>query len=152
MITGVDYVIYSTNSIFDIIDSFCCCLKERWSSFVVEEFDVEAEKRLELFFAKDKKMNRFHDKNGYALDTNGEGCFMLMGEAKDVLSIAITVKEQVHYKGFGATEAYDSKLIGSNIWEYTLVLPDIIEENSFCKYIMDSLVKSIEDSAKENVE
>jgi len=143
MITGVDYVIYTTISIFDIIDTFKYRIRERWTTFIVEEFDVEKDKRLELFFARDKAMNRFHDENGYTLDANGEGCFMILCEMRKNMNLDIFVKEQVHGLNGSPTMAYDSMLIGNNLWEYSIVLPDVVEDSAFCMFIMDSLISSI---------
>ncbi|MDR2967720.1 MAG: hypothetical protein LBU74_07210 [Methanobacteriaceae archaeon] len=89
-------------------------------------------------------MNCYHDENGFKLDANGEGCFLILGRLMDAMNLDIIVKKQVHGQNSSTTEVYDSKLIGNNLWEYTLVLPDVIEENPFCEFIIDSLISSIE--------
>lgn len=146
MITGVDYVIYSTNSIFHVIDYFYNQIKVRWEHFIVQEFDNEADKCLELFFAKDEEMNRHHKEHGFSLNCNGEGCFMLFGKKIAVTDLNIFVKQQIHGQNSIPTEPYDSKILAEDLWEITLVLPGTIEDSPFSKFIMDSLLKVLRDS------
>ena len=146
MITGVDFVIYSTTSVFQIVDDFYKCLKTRWEHFIVEKLDFRDNECLELFFAKNEEMNFHHEENGFSLDDNSEGCFMLFGKKMDVTNLDIIVKEQTHYRSTMITDAYDSKIIAKDIWMFTLVLPDTIEDNKFCNFIMDSLLNLLMNS------
>lgn len=146
MITGVDYVIYSTTSIFHVIGCFYNQIKVRWEQFIVQEFGYEADTYLELFFAKDEAMNHHHEEHGFSLDCNGEGCFMIFGKKLEVTDLDIFVNEQIHYPNEISTESYDSKILAENLWEFTLVLPETIENSPFSKFIMDSLLNVLRDS------
>lgn len=146
MITGVDYVIYSTTSIFHVIGNFYNQIKVRWEHFIVQEFAYEADKYLELFFAKDEAMNHHHEEHGFSLNCNGEGCFMLFVKKIAVTDLNIFVKEQIRGQNNIPTESYDSKILAENLWEFTLVLPATIEDSPFSKFIMDSLLKVLRDS------
>lgn len=146
MITGVDYVIYSTTSIFHVIDYFYNQIKVRWEQFIIQEFGYEADKYLELFFAKDEAMNHHHEEHGFSLDCNNEGCFMIFGKKIAVTELDIFVKEQIQGQNDIPTESYDSKILAKNLWEFTLVLPETIEDSSFSKFIMDSLLNVLRDS------
>lgn len=143
MITDVDYVIYSTVSIFQVIDIFYDQLKRRWAQFIVEEFGHEKDQYLELFFAKDEAMNHRHEEHGFHLDCNGEGCFMVFGKKIAAANLDIFVREQIHSQNDIPTVSYNSKILAENLWEFTLVLPDTIEDNPFSRFIMDSLLNSI---------
>ena len=102
-LTGVDYVIYSTppTSVSDIKNSFHQYLKTRWERFIVDDElfffeNHENDECFELFYAKCEKMDRLHKKKGYNLDSNGEGCFMLMGRKFEKRYLEIFIPEQVH--------------------------------------------------------
>lgn len=146
MITGVDYVVYSTISIFQIVGNFYNQLKVRWDQFIVQEFEYEEDRYLELFFAKDETMNCHHEEHGFSLDCNGEGCFMIFGSRLAVADLDVFVKEQIHGQNNIRTESYDSKILAENLWEITLVLPDTIGDNPFSKFIMDSFLNAIRNS------
>ena len=146
MITGVDYVLYSTTSIFHVIDNFYNQIKVRWEQFIIQEFGYEADKYLELFFAKDETMNHHHEEHGFSLNCDGEGCFMIFGKKIAVLELDIFVKEQIQGQNDMPTESYDSKILAENLWEFTLVLPETIEDSPFSRFIMDSLLNVLRDS------
>ena len=146
MITGVDYTLYSTTSIFEIIEEFNFRLKEKWSSFVVEEYENCENQYLELFFGANDKMIQRHMKKGYHLNKKGEGCFMLMGRKYESINLDIVVKEQKHGEETMLTMAFDSKLLLKNIWGHFLVLPNVVEKSPFCAFIMDTLVDILKNS------
>jgi hypothetical protein len=153
-ISGADYCFYSTTPVFEIIDEFYAKLRTRWSSFIVDDSnffkDRPKDKYLELFFSKDEKMDNAHTEEGFHLDENGEGCFMLMADNKGSTNLEIFVKEQAHDKDSAMrTMAFDSKLLAKNLWVYSLVLPDAVEGSPFCKFIMDTLIGLLENSIGE---
>ena len=55
MISGVDYVLYSNKSPFDIETLFISAIKNKWSTLIANEFERN-DIRLELFVAKNKEM------------------------------------------------------------------------------------------------
>ena len=153
-ITGNDYVIYSTQptSVFDFKDCFHKHLKARCKHFIVDdepfyfaENGYQNDECFELFYTKNEEMGDFQEKNGYSLDSNGEGCFMLMGIKLNMIDLNIFVPEQAHDPSRSdiLTAEYNSKLLAKNLWEFTLVLPGTVENSLFCKFIMDSFLDSL---------
>ncbi len=71
---------------------------------------------------------------------------MIFGKKIAVTELDIFVKEQIQGQNDIPTESYDSKILAKNLWEFTLVLPETIEDSSFSKFIMDSLLNVLRDS------
>lgn len=140
MITGEDYVFYSSISFFDISDSFFKLLNSKWSSPIVETFDIKENEYIELFIAKDELMNSYHEKYGFNLKYHNQGCFMIYSRKINYINLDIIVKEQFHVGSKMKTEAYDSKLIANDLWQTTFVLPGEAENNNFCEFILNSFL------------
>src|ERR1700677_1642130 len=74
-ITGSDYTYLSNIGPDDVEILFMGRLQEIWPSPLVEVFDRTRD-HIELFVARDVKMNSFCEEKGFSLDRNGQGCFM----------------------------------------------------------------------------
>lgn len=149
MITGSDYVIWSTISPFVIENTFVEKIKSHWRDSIVEDFERIQDRELELFFAKDQAMYDRHDQKGFTPDRHGEGCFMMIGKIKADVDLPVFFPEH-QYKhptlGLMRTESYDSNLICDFLWQYTLVLPAPLEGHHysrFSRFIYESLVHTL---------
>lgn len=142
MITGVDYVFYSSRKPFDIESHFISSLKMKWETPVIDEFE-RTDYRLELFFAKDKEMYSLFDENGYCLNKHSEGCFMLVSSMLKQLESKIKILDITYPESRRNTEPYSSTIMLRDIWEYTLVLPSEITEGDFSRDIYIYLENSL---------
>ncbi|WP_249417424.1 hypothetical protein [Escherichia fergusonii] len=77
MISGVDYVLYSNKSPFDIETLFISAIKNKWSTLIANEFERN-DIRLELFVAKNKEMYVSFDDTGYSLNEHNEWFFIFV--------------------------------------------------------------------------
>ncbi|WP_127959633.1 hypothetical protein [Serratia microhaemolytica] len=143
MITGVDYIFYSSKKPFDIESDFISLLKEIWKSIVIDEFE-RSDDKLELFFSRDSLMNSEFDNNGYSLDENGQGCFMLISKKINFFECEMEVKNITRPLEKVGTLKYESHLLIENVWEYSLVLPGEITESNFCMDVYIKLLSTIE--------
>ena len=121
MITGFDYVFLSNRKQGDVERQFITKIKSCWPMLIVEEL-LRTETSLELFFSKNEKMVTHHDQYGYALDDNGEGCFMLYARQMSIscnahLSRFTRPEELTNASSYSAVICFEA------INEYTLVLP-----------------------------
>lgn len=142
--TGTDYT-YLTNIEPNKIESiFVKKVHGHWPSAIIETFDREKD-HLVLFFAKNAEMNQFHDENGYSLNMEGEGCFMLCARNFSAFQSDADIFNVSTPESMQNVDRYYSKLLFSSAWEYTLVLPDLIEESVFANkihmFLMDSILK-----------
>lgn len=130
MITGFDYVFYSNKEPFNFEKKFIPLLKEVWPNYLVEEFE-RIDSRLELFFSKNKQMNIDFDNNGYSLDGNGEGCFMITANFLKQWQSQVNVVDIIVPESRKNTEPYSSFFFFNKVWEYTVVLPSDIDSSDF---------------------
>lgn len=142
MITGIDYIIYSDKSPYDIEEYFISLLKKKWNKLIIDEFE-RTDSRLELFFAKDKKMFYRFDKVAYTLNEQGEGCFMLLSNIIDQLESKIKILDIIYPESKHNKIQYDSTIMLHNICEYTLVLPAEITESDFAREIYTYLENAL---------
>jgi hypothetical protein len=138
-VTGYDYM-YVANADGDKVAAlFVQKVRNMWPSCSIDNPGL-AKSHVELYFEKDEEMGRFQEENGYSLNENGEGCFMLFanrvahfeGDAR-LWNVRIS-------SGHFVDEA---KLLFRDVWEYTLVLPALICEGNFSERIQDFLTESI---------
>lgn len=140
--TGFDWVVLSNTAPADVRRLFAARLNALWSFPMVEEFDGSAA-HFELFFSKDKAMNEFHEKNGFSLNDDGQGCFMLCGRKFDLFHGVANIHDVKEPRILAGIEPYFSGLLFKNIWEYTVVLPDDPDENPFSRKIVSMLEASL---------
>lgn len=138
MITGMDYVFYANKSPFDIEAKFIDLLKKKWRTPIIEEFE-RSDCQLELFFAKDDKMNRKFKYTGYALNQHKEGCFMLIASILKQFESKVQILDIVLPESRKNTMAYNTLFFLENIWEYSLVLPSEITDSKFSNEIYNFL-------------
>ena len=111
MISGIDYIFYTSKDASTFFMEFETELKVIWEHYYKEE-DFE-DNMYNAFYALDKVMFDEMDNKGFYLNKNGEGPFYLIFNPK-----------------------YSN--IENRI---TVVLPSIIEESMFCKKIYEIVVK-----------
>jgi hypothetical protein len=144
--------LYFTNIDPAVVEaSFIGGIKEMWPTPVIDDTGFDGlgrtKDRLDLFFQKDKAMGRFQDENGYALDENGEGCFMLIAVKDDIFDSHACIRKILQPACQEAVDPHEVRLYFRNIWSYTLVLPAPIDESPFSKRIHDLLMASLSRAA-----
>jgi hypothetical protein len=144
-ITGSDYT-FLTNIGPEFVEPlFVKKIESCWVLPIIEEFE-RTNDELELFFAKDAEMNRLHEENGFSLGQDGQGCFMFCAERFRLL--------QCDAKLFNVASPDDmegrtrSRTFLTNVWEYSLVLPDLIEDSPFSQKIHGYLMEAISEACK----
>lgn len=130
-ITGYDYIVYSQTSIFDIVDQLKESIREMWPDAVIREDENVPSEKLWLFVGKDEVMINDLTK-GYELDENGEGCFLIIGSAKDFEDILVANIEN-------GLITHEVRIVLKKFWSYTLVLPALIHEDPFSEMIYNFL-------------
>lgn len=92
-------------------------------------------------------MKDYHLEYGYNLNLNGEGCFGIEAKRTKLNGIA-TLFEFENDSNF---EPYDISLHLDDVFYYILVLPDLIENSSFCKRVHEMFVNILNgERRKEN--
>ena len=141
MITGADYTYLVNIGPENVELKFLEKIEKYWPSPLVDIFDRRSD-YIELFFSKDSEMNQFHEENGFSVNTNGEGCFMLYARRFPLLQCDVKISNISSPDEIKGIDPYDSKLFLMNVWEYTLVLPELVEESVFAKTIHDYLMNA----------
>ena len=131
-ITGYDYVIYSQHSIFEIIEEFKKEIKKIWQDAVFKDIENNQTEKLWVFFAKDKQMNDDLD-TAYELNDNLEGCFSLIGKK-------IIFEDSIVGNIDNDVVSHQVRLLFKDFWEYTIILPELIEKNFFSEQVYNILI------------
>lgn len=142
MISGIDYVVVSNIPFQEIEPLFVQKIFSHWKNPLIEEFN-RSETHLELFFAKNEAMSKKHEKKGFSVDKNGEGCFMFCSRRIEYFEGNIKVQKIVQPVSMASINPYEACFLLHHVWEYTLVLPEVIEESRFSRNIFEDLKKSI---------
>lgn len=141
MIQGEDYV-YLTNVEPGKVESvFLEKLRGHWPSALIKTFDRTNES-IWLYIAKDEEMDRFSEEHGASLNENGEGSVMFMANHQSLLQADVQVSNVYLNGAYYNVEPHPAKLILMNRWEYTLVLPALIEESEFARKIHGYLMET----------
>ena len=111
MISGVDYVFSTNKNSYFFFFNLEQRIREFWPSFY-KEHDLE-DKIINVFYSKSKEMFDSMDDNGFHLDNNKEGCFLIM---------------------FNELESEENRV--------TLILPESTKNSGFCKKVF-GLVESL---------
>ena len=146
-LTGVDYEYFTNIDPAEVEARFVAGIKDMWPAPVINDTGFDGvgrtKDRLDLFFQKDKAMGRFQDENGYALDENGEGCFMLIAVRYGIFDSHARIGKILHPAHQEGVGTHEVRLFFRNAWSYTLVLPALIDESPFSKRIHDLLMDSL---------
>ncbi|HEY6253486.1 MAG TPA: hypothetical protein VI685_26305 [Candidatus Angelobacter sp.] len=143
-IQGEDYVYLTNVEPGKVEPIFLKKLREHWPSPLIQTFD-RTNGHIWLHIAKDEEMYHFNEEHGASLNENGEGCFMLLAGHESLLQADVQISN-VYLNGAHYNVApHDAKLILINRWEYTLVLPALIEESEFARKIHEYLMETISD-------
>ncbi len=146
-ITGSDYTYLANIAPAQVELLFSKKVTELWITPFIDVFDRTSD-HLELFFGKDVEMSHFQDENGFVLNEEGQGCFMLCARQFSFLQCDVTTFNITSPDDVKGMDPYDSKLFLADIWEYTLVLPTLIEESPFSQKIHDYLMGAISEAYK----
>jgi hypothetical protein len=131
-ITGFDYEIISNVSYFEMRSKFEVNLKNIWNDALVDIVENTNNERIWLFFAENKENMEQEDK-GYELDEKGEGCFSIIATKLSVIDQVYAVIDPKR------NISSEIRLAQTDLWSYTLILPDLIENNIFSKTIYESI-------------
>jgi hypothetical protein len=146
-LTGVDYVYLTNIDPAEVEARFVAGIKDMWPAPVIDDTGLDGlgrtKDQLGLFFQKDEAMGRFQEENGYALNENGEGCFMLSAVRDGIFDSHARIEKILHPVHQGGVDPYEVRLFFRNAWFYTLVLPAPIDESPFSKRIHDLLMDSL---------
>lgn len=142
MISGVDYIFLSNIPPNNVEPKFILQLQLLWKKPVLEEFD-RLPAYIEMFFAKNKMMSKLHERKGFFLDRNREGCFIWCARKIPLLEGKIKVIKWQTPKEMKNIAPYNNYLVLEDVWEYTLVLPASIQESQFCHYIHKIMLGSL---------
>lgn len=151
MISGYDNIIFSDTCPKVALYQFTDLIKKKWDSFLEEEewSDIllncqNVQKPIEFFFCKDKRMMSFHDKRGYSIDKNGEGCFSLYINFAKRFNASISIEKEIENSiGDFNRDPYEAKIVLNGIYEYTLVTPENPNTDEFSRFLIESLIQSL---------
>lgn len=143
-ITGVDFILYSNRSIFEVQTKIIESFKNFWGKdLVIEESERIDNQRLELFFARNKQMNDEHSKIGFTLNDQGESCILLIVDFKKNANLGISVDRSYNSTINVGDEGNEGRLIVDELWSYTLVLPDNPDTDIFSKIIYQFVLNAL---------
>lgn len=135
--TGNDYSIISNKEFTEFFPAFVDQLRQYDPQLIIEEVEVIENEAYEYLVAIDKKTYNEYKKNGYAVHERGEGCFVIMAKRIDRLEYNVEVTNKIEDDVEEAIDPYTTVLILRNMWNYTLVLPSVIEDSDYCKRVYD---------------
>ena len=96
-----------------------------------------------LFSYKNDEMYEYHLENGYNIDMQGEGCFMIQAKKTQLRGKATLFEfEDDSNMGF---DPYDINLRFNNLYYYVLVLPEEPENSSFSQKINNFLISILDE-------
>ncbi len=133
--TGVFYGFYSNKSIDIVFDALKRKIVEMGYLYRYNKFKEEES----LFAYRNSAMLQQHEKEGYNLDKNNEGCFCIEAKKVNLNGKALLTKLD-EYSGF---DPYEIELLFNNIYYYFLILPESVENSDFCAKIKNDLTNVI---------
>lgn len=121
-------------------------VKNIWKDPIVDREQDENDKdNVDIYVLKDDEMDKFSDEYAYALDKNGEGPFMLYAKKCPLLQgeyRVVSYNEPKRLRGFKPYDEMLNDVISLiDVFQYSLILPEIIEESDFCKNIYDEFLR-----------
>ncbi|MDX7998136.1 hypothetical protein FE394_02720 [Xenorhabdus sp. Reich] len=125
--TGELYGFYTNKSIEKIFE----VLKKEISNIDYQYEYNSHDGEESLFFYKDKNMLEHHLEVGYNTDIDGQGCFCIEARVVNLHGIASLFEFETQ----SDFEPYDINLLLDNVFYYVLVVPDFIENSTFCSKI-----------------
>jgi len=142
MLSGVDYILISNTDGKYVNKCFKDFFTKLWGNPIFDDslFCSKENKTelYELFISKNTAMLDFHDKNGFALDENGEGCVYLISSKYPKINEELS---SIVWSKLNEIECiYKYNLVLYDCWQYTLVLPATIDESEFCKLVHKELL------------
>ncbi|AXE19122.1 hypothetical protein DR864_15865 [Runella rosea] len=134
-ISGYDYIIYSQKSFFELEECIINEIKLIWENPIIDKsIEGNTTDKIWLFIAKDIEMYN-DDTIGYGLNKDKEGCFSIIADKvsfEDIITVSIDNDRK---------PTHDIRFILDNVWSYTLVLPEVIEDSPFSMQIYNVLTK-----------
>ncbi|NIA00672.1 hypothetical protein [Massilia sp. CCM 8734] len=144
-ITGSDYTYWTNMPGEATAAKFLEKVRLMWPTALVD--DERHAGDVEIFISKDAAMDDFQDKNGYALNEDGEGCFMFFACSKSFFHGDVHISNILGSADLMSTDPHNSTIFLANPTRYTLVLPTLLEESEFSKKIHTFLIDSLSESA-----
>lgn len=143
MVTGNDYSLISNKEFREFFPAFVENLKRHDAQLIVEDVEIAEEESYEYLLAKDQKTYDEYQENGYAANERGEGCFVLLARRIDRLEYNVEVTTKTEDDVEEAIDPYSSVLLLRDAWNYTLILPAVIEDSEYCQRIYDTAVEML---------
>jgi hypothetical protein len=136
--TGIEYLIYSNKSNRVVLEKFNKKVEAEGYQFLMDQGTDEEKEYYDFFYYKDHEMYEKHQKIGYNIELNGEGCFWLYS-GMEMLDKSFIVPETINvnenffqYVWFVGKEYY-----------YMLTLPEDIYKNEFSRKIFTLLCDTL---------
>ena len=124
-----DYIFYSTIPFPSIEQDILELVKTIWPNCYTSELE-RTDNMLWIFYARDEEM--YDDPEiAYNLDANGEGCFSLIS------SVQINFDKIGAFLDHERKATHEARFILNSISQYTLVLPEYIEDSPFARKVYD---------------
>lgn len=144
-ITGSDYTYWSNIPAEKTTAIFLNKIRLMWPAALVD--DERSEGQVEIFISKNAAMDDFHEENGYALNEDGEGCFMFGARWSPFFQSDVHIENIIRPVHLVPSGPHDSTIVLAHPTCYTLVLPTLLEESDFSKKIQAFLIDSLSESA-----
>lgn len=143
--TGADTVIFSDKPLDLVQGPFTEKIKQKWPNPIISDLGIVEENSTTVFFAKDQGMFEAHDEIGFELNSAKESCFMILASQLSPWNQIVSIEKDLEATEFQIMP-YSSTMIFRKIWMYTLVTPELPEEDSFSKWIHDSFLECLRDA------
>lgn len=144
-ITGSDYTYWTNVPGEATAAKFLEKVRLMWPTALVD--DERRSGHIEIFISKNAAMDDFQDENGYALNEDGEGCFMFFASSESSLHVDVHISGIHGPAELMSTDPHNSTIFLANPTRYTLVLPTLLEESDFSKKIQSFLIDSLSESS-----
>ncbi len=137
-----DYVFFSDRKVEEVLPKFKENIKSRWEEPFIEDcsyYANDGDDLIDLVFSKDKAM---FEETERLTNEISEGSFSFMSRRYRNFSASILVTE-IDYVGKDTDreENYPVFTGFAQLYQYTLILPESIEENGFFCFIYNALTE-----------
>ncbi|MBI0394489.1 hypothetical protein [Acinetobacter bereziniae] len=140
-ITGYDYVIISNVSPNIAVTEFNHRIKSMWNNVQTHYMEELNDENCFITYIKNNEMEVFFDEHAYSITREGDGPFSLISNSYENISMDVNTRKislDTDDLEFDNDEYNSYKILLKNSFQYTLVLPESLE-NDFCRSIFEVL-------------